>query len=206
MIKCFEYGCNEPVVGQCPGDDGPCGKFYCATHSHYWGLDQKTVCEDCHRKYVSNHPSQNSSSSSSSTPSRPFTTQEIGTISFVVVAPIVILVMFVLFSCNTMQRWLLTGPNESQMRNDLIGWKMESSSLIWSINSISDFNITTSYLRGENDVLRYEVRMTASVSSDSKTETWTIQCKPVTYQIEGNVIQGNAWKLISKQTRCGRYP
>jgi len=115
------------------------------------------------------------------------------------------LVMFVLFSCNTLQRWTLDAPNESQMRNDLIGWKMKSSSLIWSIDYISGFDITRRSLRGENDVLQYEVIMIASVSSDSKTETWTIQCKPITYQIEGNVIQGNAWKLISKQTRCDRY-
>lgn len=33
-VSCSEHGCNEPVIGQCVGFDGPCGRFYCERHSN----------------------------------------------------------------------------------------------------------------------------------------------------------------------------
>ncbi len=32
-VACFVPGCREPVIGQCPGYQEPCGRFYCAQHS-----------------------------------------------------------------------------------------------------------------------------------------------------------------------------
>jgi len=33
-LSCSVSSCTNPVIGQCPGYKGPCGRFYCATHSH----------------------------------------------------------------------------------------------------------------------------------------------------------------------------
>jgi hypothetical protein len=32
-VGCHVRGCHEPVIGQCPGYKGGCGRFYCAHHS-----------------------------------------------------------------------------------------------------------------------------------------------------------------------------
>lgn len=39
-VGCFA-GCNNPVIGQCPGYKGPCNRFYCKEHS----VDR--LCNDC---------------------------------------------------------------------------------------------------------------------------------------------------------------
>ncbi len=40
-IACFVPGCTEPVIGQCQGYEGSCGRFYCAEHS------VGALCVDC---------------------------------------------------------------------------------------------------------------------------------------------------------------
>ncbi len=40
-IRCAVVGCTNPVIGQCTGYQGNCGKFYCAQHS------DGTLCADC---------------------------------------------------------------------------------------------------------------------------------------------------------------
>ena len=32
-LACYHQNCINPVVGQCAGYNGPCGRFYCSTHS-----------------------------------------------------------------------------------------------------------------------------------------------------------------------------
>jgi hypothetical protein len=43
-IACSIPGCTNPVIGQCPGYKGGCGRFYCATHS------TDGLCADCARR------------------------------------------------------------------------------------------------------------------------------------------------------------
>lgn len=40
-IACFVPGCKNPVIGQCQGHKGTCGRFYCAEHS------VSALCADC---------------------------------------------------------------------------------------------------------------------------------------------------------------
>ena len=40
-IRCAVAGCANPVIGQCTGYQGSCGRFYCAQHS------VGTLCADC---------------------------------------------------------------------------------------------------------------------------------------------------------------
>ena len=40
-IACFTSGCHEPVVGQCAGYNGGCGRFYCSMHS------EGRLCVEC---------------------------------------------------------------------------------------------------------------------------------------------------------------
>ncbi|MGE5674765.1 MAG: hypothetical protein ACM3XM_12990 [Mycobacterium leprae] len=43
-VACAVPGCTEPVIGQCPGFDAGCGRFYCAVH------DAEYLCPDCARR------------------------------------------------------------------------------------------------------------------------------------------------------------
>lgn len=40
-VACFSPGCRNPVIGQCPGYNGPCGHFYCAKHT------AEKLCSEC---------------------------------------------------------------------------------------------------------------------------------------------------------------
>ena len=40
-VSCSVPGCTNPVIGQCIGYDGPCGRFYCSSHS------SGRLCSDC---------------------------------------------------------------------------------------------------------------------------------------------------------------
>ncbi len=40
-IACSVPGCQEAVIGQCQGHNGPCGRFYCAKHS------RGRLCDEC---------------------------------------------------------------------------------------------------------------------------------------------------------------
>ena len=43
-IACSGLGCSNPVIGQCPGYKGGCGRYHCATHS------TEGLCADCARQ------------------------------------------------------------------------------------------------------------------------------------------------------------
>ena len=43
-IACSVSGCTNPVIGQCPGYKGGCGRYYCATHG------SNGLCADCARR------------------------------------------------------------------------------------------------------------------------------------------------------------
>ena len=43
-IACSVPGCTSPVIGQCPGYKGGCGRYYCAAHS------TDGLCADCTRR------------------------------------------------------------------------------------------------------------------------------------------------------------
>jgi len=45
-VACFVPGCENPVIGQCPGYKGNCGRFYCAAHSI------EGLCSDCGQRKV----------------------------------------------------------------------------------------------------------------------------------------------------------
>ncbi len=40
-VACAVSGCTNPIIGQCTGYKGSCGRYYCATHS------SGTLCADC---------------------------------------------------------------------------------------------------------------------------------------------------------------
>ena len=40
-IQCSVDGCLEPVIGQCPGHNEACGRFYCRNHS------RGKLCDEC---------------------------------------------------------------------------------------------------------------------------------------------------------------
>lgn len=50
-IQCSVSGCNNPVIGQCTGYKGDCGKFYCAQHSSD-GLCAECVAQKAHDEFV----------------------------------------------------------------------------------------------------------------------------------------------------------
>jgi hypothetical protein len=41
QVACADPGCTNSVIGQCTGYGGPCGRFYCASHS------TGTFCQAC---------------------------------------------------------------------------------------------------------------------------------------------------------------
>lgn len=43
-IACFSPQCGNAVIGQCAGYGGPCGRFYCGSHS------KDGLCEQCAEK------------------------------------------------------------------------------------------------------------------------------------------------------------
>ena len=43
-IGCSSPGCTNPVIGQCVGYKGSCGRYYCATHT------SERLCPDCARQ------------------------------------------------------------------------------------------------------------------------------------------------------------
>ncbi|MBC7265099.1 MAG: hypothetical protein H5T64_12200 [Chloroflexi bacterium] len=51
-IACSVSGCTDPVIGQCPGYKGSCGRYYCATHS------AEKLCADCARQKLEDEIAQ----------------------------------------------------------------------------------------------------------------------------------------------------
>jgi len=51
-IACSVSGCTNPVIGQCPGYKGSCGRYYCATHS------ADRLCADCARRKMEDEIAQ----------------------------------------------------------------------------------------------------------------------------------------------------
>lgn len=49
-ISCYVQGCNEPVIGQCPGHQQGCGRFHCQKHSY------GHLCVECgHKRAIDEH-------------------------------------------------------------------------------------------------------------------------------------------------------
>ena len=56
-ISCYYLGCMNPVVGQCQGYPGHCGRFYCAEHSrseHPKGV----LCLECAQRLAKDREEQ----------------------------------------------------------------------------------------------------------------------------------------------------
>lgn len=51
-VSCAVAGCANPVIGQCTGYKGSCGRFYCAAHS------TDRLCADCARRKLEDETAQ----------------------------------------------------------------------------------------------------------------------------------------------------
>ena len=51
-VSCAVPGCTNPVIGQCTGYKGTCGRFYCAAHS------TDRLCADCARQKLEDEIAQ----------------------------------------------------------------------------------------------------------------------------------------------------